>query len=67
MTTNAKARRIVKSARWFYYTTKASIKNVTKKNLILYFDNARPHIAKSTTEKIEEFQWERLELRDLDM
>ena len=40
---------------------KASIKNVTKKNLILHFDNARPHIAKSTTEKIEELHWERLE------
>ena len=40
---------------------KASIKNVTKKNLILYFVNARLHIAKSTTEKIEELHWERLE------
>ena len=40
---------------------KASIKNVTKKNLILHFDNARPHIAKSTTEKIDELHWERLE------
>ena len=40
---------------------KAGVKNVTMKNLILHFYNARPHIAKPTTEKIEELHWERLE------
>ena len=37
------------------------MKNRCRHHLILHFDNAKPHTAKRTLQKIEELQWEKLD------